>query len=174
MINTKLAQKYCCEDISLIENYDEALRDMSQTWDIHHKRENTTPARKLIEDGEYYHRPATELVFLTHSDHCALHMSEKRRGKPAWNSGTVGVCKAWNKGKVGVYSKESLEKMSKAHKGQISSMKGRHHTPESRVKCGLASIGMHWWNNGETTAYAKECPPGYVKGRLPLKRKKKQ
>ena len=30
-------KKYCCEDPSLIENYDKAIADTTQTWEIHHR-----------------------------------------------------------------------------------------------------------------------------------------
>lgn len=40
----------------------------------------------------------------------------------------------WNKGKTGVYSPEMLEKMSKALKGRISPMKGKHHSEETKKK----------------------------------------
>ena len=39
MINVNQAKAYCCEDISLIENYEQALNDKTQTWDCHHKLE---------------------------------------------------------------------------------------------------------------------------------------
>ena len=39
MINEYCAKKFCCEDISLIENYHIAIADKEKTWDIHHRRE---------------------------------------------------------------------------------------------------------------------------------------
>ena len=33
------ASKYCCEDISLIENYDKAIEDKTQYWHCHHRLE---------------------------------------------------------------------------------------------------------------------------------------
>lgn len=35
----KRFKKYCCEDISLIENYEKAVNDKTQTWCCHHKLE---------------------------------------------------------------------------------------------------------------------------------------
>ena len=73
MINEKCAKKYCCDDLSLIENYELAINDPTQTWDCHHRRESIYSAKDLIEIGEYWKRPAAELIFLTHSEHLQLH-----------------------------------------------------------------------------------------------------
>ena len=37
MICEHYARKFCCEDISLIENYALAVADTTQTWDCHHR-----------------------------------------------------------------------------------------------------------------------------------------
>lgn len=47
MINEKLAKIYCKEDISKIKNYDKAIADTTQVWDLHHMTE--TWRRKLSE-----------------------------------------------------------------------------------------------------------------------------
>lgn len=74
MINRTQAKWYCCEDISLIENYEKARRDLIEVWDIHHRMENEGYSYKELKDkGLYYHRPASELIFLTHKEHMSLH-----------------------------------------------------------------------------------------------------
>ena len=75
MICERTIKKFCKEDISLIENYDKAITDDTQTWDCHHRRETVLSRKDLIEIGEYYNRPACELIFLTHSEHLRLHMT---------------------------------------------------------------------------------------------------
>ena len=90
MINEKLAIKYCKNDISQIENYDKAIADKSQVWHCHHRRETIYSRSGLIEIGEYYNRPACELIFLTKSEHIRLHKIGENNpnfGKPAWNNG---------------------------------------------------------------------------------------
>lgn len=77
MINEYSAKKYCCEDIALIENYELALNDKIQTWDLHHRRETIFSRNDLIKIGEYYNRPAIELIFLTHKEHRKLHKPTK-------------------------------------------------------------------------------------------------
>ena len=73
MIYLKNVKKFCKDDISLIENYDKAIADKTQVWQCHHRRETIFSKPDLIEIGEYYNRPACELIFLTPADHHRLH-----------------------------------------------------------------------------------------------------
>ena len=62
-------------------------------------------------------------------------------------------------------SEETKKKLSESHKG----MKGKHHTEETKKKISEAKKGkkgMQWFNNGEKCVIAKECPPGFVPGRI--------
>ena len=86
MINEIYSKKYCCEDPSLIENYDLAIADTTQMWDCHHRAEILSCGRFSVSDlknfGLYYNRPASELIFLTPSAHCRLH--GKNRSIDKW------------------------------------------------------------------------------------------
>ena len=78
MINEKYAKKFCCEDLSLIENYELAINDTTQTWDCHHRGE-VLPCGRFSQDdlkkfGLYFNRPAAELIFLTPTAHRQLHL----------------------------------------------------------------------------------------------------
>ena len=75
---TKHIKDYCCEDISHIENYAQAVADQEQVWDCHHRRETIYTREGLKEIGEYYHRPAAELIFLPHEKHISLHKAGAR------------------------------------------------------------------------------------------------
>lgn len=59
MINETQAKRYCCDDISLIENYAEAVVD-SKMWDLHHKAETDEKLsyKELKAQGRYWNRPA--------------------------------------------------------------------------------------------------------------------
>ena len=48
MINEKKAKRYCYEDISLIENYHQAIADKEKMWDVHHRRECDSEGRTLF------------------------------------------------------------------------------------------------------------------------------
>lgn len=79
---------YCEGDITKIENFDKAILDRSDlnthsNWVCHHRLEthNIDGSRREIQIsaddlkalGLYYHRPASELIFLTREDHNKVH-----------------------------------------------------------------------------------------------------
>ncbi len=115
------AKKFCCEDISLIENYDKAISDDSQVWHCHHRLEITEDGILTPDDlkakNMYFKRPASELIFLTKKEHEDLHR-ENRSSKYYENYGNM------------------VEKISKAHKGIP-------HSEEHRKRIGEANKGKH-------------------------------
>jgi len=128
MINEYCANKFCCEDISLIENYEKAISDKTQTWDLHHRKEEEGYSRKELKYlGLYYKRPASELIFLTKSEHNRIH----HKGKTTWIKGkhhseeTKRKISGSHKGKH--HSEETKRKLSESHKG-------KHHSEETRRK----------------------------------------
>ena len=70
--------------------------------------------------------------------------------------------------------KEAYEASSKAQKGKHLSeeMKkkmseaARNRPEETRKKLSAVSKGKRWYNNGEINIRAKECPPGFIPGRI--------
>ena len=181
MINEGV-KNFCNEDLSLIENYEKAIEDKEQTWDCHHRKGTIVSKKELIEKNEYYNRPASELIFLPKKEHISLHkkgkqcsdetkrkISAAKQGKPSWNKGKP-------------LSEEAKRKMSIAHKGKTSFL-GKHHTEEAKRKMSESLRGKHlseehkrkvaesrkfgrWFNNGIKNVFVKECPEGFVKGRL--------
>ena len=90
MLNEKYAKSYCSEDISLIENYQQAVADQTKMWDIHHRRECDSEGRTLFTKKQlkdmnlYYNRPAAELIFVTRSTHWKLHRELREK---CWKNG---------------------------------------------------------------------------------------
>lgn len=109
MINAYKAQRYCSDDISLIENYHEAISDQTKMWDIHHRREcdangkTLFTCKQLKEMGLYLNRPASELIFVTRAMHSKLHSEQMR------NFQNIG-CKIG--GKIAGKSPSKIEKQS--------------------------------------------------------------
>lgn len=68
---------YCCEDLSNIENYAEAVLKDSGKWVCHHRNEIVDgvhhSVKELIDRDLYYNRPASELIFMKYDEHSALH-----------------------------------------------------------------------------------------------------
>ena len=125
-------KRFCCEDISLIENYEKAIADTTQYWPCHHRlethyldgRRRTNELDITVEElkarGLYYNRPAKELIFLTNHEHSILHQKTRdERGRLAL--GEVGE----------IYR----QKLSKANTG-------RHHTEETKEKIRQAALNM--------------------------------
>ena len=83
MINAHKAKWYCSDDISLIENYQEAISDEKRMWDIHHRRESDENGKtlftkkQLIDMNLYVKRPASDLIFVTRSMHWKLHREQR-------------------------------------------------------------------------------------------------
>ena len=174
-----------CKNYQSIENYEKAKKDNFKGWHCHHRLETHTSdgERRLVDITQkelkalnmYYHRPPEELIFLPRSEHEAF-----RKGKPrsaetrnklsAANKGnTYAKGKpAWNKGKK--MSEEYCRKCSESQKGKQAGEKhpmyGKHFTEESKKKMSDAKKGKHWYNNGKINVMTKECPEGFVPGRL--------
>ena len=112
---------------------------------------------------------ASDLIFITHSDHSKLH--NKLQDYHNGNSNPMF-------GKH--HSEEAKKKMSLRHKGRDTWMKGKHHSAESKKKLSECRIGkhypklsevkkglhLHWYNNGVKSILAKTCPEGFVPGRI--------
>ena len=164
MICEKIVKSYCKDDISLIENYDKAIADKTQVWQCHHRRETIYSVKDLQDIGEYYNRPACELIFLTPVDHRRLHnlgkpsgmkgkqhsaetrkkMSEAHKGKQAWNKGIP-------------QSEETRKKMSEAHKGENNYWFGKHHSEEAKKKNSEAHKGENnYWFGKHHSAEARK------------------
>lgn len=146
-INIENIRRFCKEDISKIENYDKAISDETQTWHCHHRLEiqgNIILSYKdLIKENLYYHRPACELIFLTHSEHNHLHntnRSEKTRKR-------LSV--------VNTSKKLSEETKLKIKTNHSDYWKGRHHTEEAKEKNRLAHLGKK--ASEETRAKMREA-----------------
>ena len=139
MINEKNVKRYCCEDISLIENYQDAINDKERTWDCHHRLETDLclSTQELIDSNRYWKVEAKYLIFLTPSEHHRIHFLLKGEkhpnyGKPSWNSG-----------KHNVYSEDTLQKMSKSLKGKSAWNKGINLPENIREKMRVPHPNAH-------------------------------
>ena len=148
MINEKQAKKYCCEDISLIENYKEAVNS-NEIYDCHHRLEidlKKTP-KELQELNLYYNRPANELVFITRADHTRLHQTNK------------------------IFSQSTKDLLSDAGKkrvGDKNSFYGKRHTEDSKQKMRKPHRKSKWMTpSGEikemTKANVTKWHPDWIK-----------
>ena len=121
------------------------------------------------------------------------HLSEETRkkigsaskGKPAWNKGkkmSEEFCRKDSESHKGEknsfygkhHTEESKRRMSEArkgkHLGKDNPFYGKTHSEEFRKKIGeinkVKMKGMRFFNNGKINIRAKECPDGFVPGRI--------
>lgn len=148
----KYSLKYYCKEPEKIENYEKALADNFKGWDCHHRLEthNSDGERRLVDITQkelkaldmYYNRPASELIFMKHSEHQFLHNKGSKRSDEAKNK----MSNSWDYDKH--FNEETRRRMSEAAKGNIKTK------------------GTHWYNNGKINIMSKECPDGFVPGRI--------
>ena len=106
---------------------------------------------QLARDYENAMKDAAEVLSKAHkgkklSEEQKNKTSEAMKGKPSPNKGKK-------------FSEEYKKKLSEAHKGT-------HHSEEQKNKTSEAMKGMRWFNNGEKCVRAKECPDGFIPGRI--------
>ena len=151
-----MGYKLYCKDYENIENYEKALKDNFKGWCCHHRLQthNSDGERRLVNIsaaellalGMYYNRPAEELIFLTESEHHSLH--NKGEKHPLYGKH---------------HSEQSRNKMSESKKNMSEATRKKM----GEAKKGNTNVrGRRWFNNGKICIRAKECPPGFVPGRL--------
>lgn len=84
--NGEPGYNFYCRHPELIENYDKAIADETQTWDCHHRKEEFLSQKELKERNEYFDVPPEDLIFLTPSEHHRIdskckRVSEGQRGE---------------------------------------------------------------------------------------------
>lgn len=135
---SKGIKRFCCEDISLIENYEEAVNSQ-ELWDCHHRLETdlNKSVKELKDTGLYWKRSASELIFLSHKEHASLHLKKINKSEKHRRS----LSEALKGERNGMYGKHHSEETKLKMKGHISGMKGKHHSEEARNKISLAEKG---------------------------------
>lgn len=140
MISEIHVKEFCCEDISLIENYNLAIADTTQTWHCHHRGEVLPCGRFSRDDlkkfGLYYKRPASELIFLTKVEHYRLHKSGvplNEDHKKAISDSKKGVPKPYLKG---------IPRSEATKKAISDSLKGIHLSEDHKKAISDAKKGV--------------------------------
>lgn len=110
---SETTKKYCSEPLENIENYDKAVADTKHIWDCHHRAEilpcGVYSRKDLKKFGLYWHRPASELIFLRHDEHIRIHGS---------NLSTKTKRRMAESHKGNLHSSETRRKMAESHKGR--------------------------------------------------------
>lgn len=120
-----------CVHPELIENYDKAIADTTQTWECHHRLEthNSDGEERLVPLskselkalGMYFDRPPEELIFMTPFEHTGLHARLRNRIRPPLcgrHHSTSWKIKVSSSTKGRKLSDEWKSKLSVSHKGK--------------------------------------------------------
>lgn len=99
-----------CRHPELIENYEKAITDKTQVWEVHHRKEEFYSYKELIERGEYFDVPPEDLIFLTRAEHRKIDTANKRLGEAQKNR------KDQSKRVLCVETGEVFESISDAHR----------------------------------------------------------
>lgn len=173
MISKTRIEKYCCEDISKIENYDKAMADTTQVWDCHHRLEIqgqfTNSVRLLKRCGVYYNVPASQLILLQPSDHMKLHHGGIHNPNIGRNHSEETRKKMSEAQKGHKVSEETRRKLSEANRGKRNSEEARRKLSEVHKRLGTkppSPKGKRWFNDGTKSIMATECPEGFKHGRI--------
>jgi hypothetical protein len=191
MINFEYANRFCKDNIALIENYEQAMSDETQTWHCHHRLETDFGLLKdkLKEQGLYYHRSASELIFLTNAEHIRLHQTERMkdptRRQRISDSQSERMKDPINRKNLSEKQKKRFED-PKERKKVSEQQKKRFEDPKERKKVSdnfkgekNPNYGTHptWMNNGIVCVFPKTQEEiehyrelGYIYGRLPFRK----
>lgn len=148
--------EYCCEDVSKIENYEQAKNSLS-LWDCHHRAEILPCGKFSREDlkkfGLYYNRPACELILLSKVEHSKLHSKDYQlENNPHFGCHhSENTKQKIREKRLGMkLPKKWCDNISKSKLGKATWNKGKHLTQKQRSKISKAISGTHWYNNGIT------------------------
>lgn len=123
--NIFCAKRYCRDDITKIKGYERALTEQGK-FHIHHLNEWTFTRSELIAMNMYYHRPADELQWMSHSEHRGWHNlwnGNFMKGKvddlaPTWKGEHAGVQAKYKRGlrdfRSGKITEEELQPLRDA------------------------------------------------------------
>ena len=162
---------FCSEPLELVENYQQALAEGFAGWCMHHRLEiqpdgTRVSAKELIDQNLYFHRPASELVFMKVGEHKRLHwigntfnkgkhlsaetrqkLSESLKGRTFSEETRKKLSEALSGENNPMYGKqfsaEHRKKLSESHSGEKNSFFGKHHSADTRRKMSEALSGKN-------------------------------
>lgn len=146
----------------MIENYEQALNDQTQTWHCHHRKQTDEglSSDELKEIGLYFNRPASELIFMPAAEHISMHTN----GRTAWNKGqkmSEEFCKMVSIRMIGNQLNTGRKQSAEERANRSKSLKRYWESPEAHKKGKDASKKM--WSSEEYRQKQKSVQTGIKK-----------
>ena len=137
---------------------------------LHHK----FPRSFSKKDGVAVDNDEDNLVSLSLADHFRVHFYLWKCAKKGYRGMMAKAFVFMRKKMVKYASDETIEKLAKdyeeamkeAARASSEAKKGKQTWNKGKKLSEKAKKGLRWFNNGETNIKAKECPEGFVPGRV--------
>ena len=154
----------------IAQDYENAMKDAAEVISKAHKgRPVSEEAKKKISEAMKGHPVSEETKNkLSESNKGKHHSTETRKKISEGNKGKhTGEYNSFYGRHHSENTRNKLSEINKGkHTGADNPFYGKHHTDEARIKMSEARKGKLWFNNGKINTMAKECPPGFVPGRI--------
>ena len=133
---------------------------------LHHK----FPRSFSKKDGVDVDNDGDNLVSLSLANHFRVHYYLWKCAKKGYRGMMAKAFVFMRKKMVAYASDETIEQIAKDYENAMKEVaeahKGKRHSEEHKKKLSEAKKGCHWYNNGKISKRAKECPEGFVPGRI--------
>ena len=180
-----ISSEYWLKVEKIYEENESFPKKVVKERNLHHK----FPRSFSKKDGAEIDNDEDNLVSLSLADHFRVHYYLWKCAKKGYRS-MMAMAFTLMRKKAVIYAtdetieqiardyenamKDAAEVKSKANKGKKRSEETRRKiskvrknmSEETKKKIGAAKKGTRWYNNGEISIRAKECPPGFTPGRI--------
>lgn len=193
-LNIESGKSYVGQTVNPKDRFRQHLNSNKKDWHVDYKKypykyeyivvEDNIPEDKLDEREiywiDYYDSYHNGYNLTEGGQGCRLSeetkkkISEATKGRIPWNKGIP--CSEETKRKSsekqkGIKLSDLRRKnISEGHKGLFKGdkhpMYGKHHNEDAKRKISEASKGKHFYNNGVINVFRKECPEGFIPGRI--------
>ena len=165
-----ISSEYWFKVEKIYEDSESFPKKVVKDRNLHHK----FPRSFSKKDGIDIDNDDDNLVSLSLADHFRVHYYLWKCAKKGYRGMMAKAFVFMRKKMVAYASDETIEQLAKDYEGVMKEAaeviskanKGTHHSEEHKNKLSEARKGMRWFNNGKINKRAKECPPGFVPGRI--------
>ena len=166
----------------MIHNWENYFDISSEYWKKVEKiyEENESFPKKVVKERNLHHKfprsfskkdgvdvdnDEDNLVSLSLADHFRVHYYLWKCSKKGYRGMMAIAFNFMRKKMVKYATDETIEKLAKDYETAMKEA-ARNRPEETRKKLSAVSKGKHWYNNGEINIRAKECPDGFIPGRI--------